>query len=64
MEELKYLLKNNVDGDKSVLQDQVLSILHNEAEINALITWIKVSTIIEKLDAKEVLEKVISIGKM
>ncbi len=58
MEELKYLLKNNVDGDKSGLQDQIVSILHNETEINALITWIKVNTIVKNVNANEVLEEV------
>ncbi len=63
MEELKYLLKNNVDGDKSGLQDHVLSILHNEAEINALITWIKVNSITKNINSKELLNEVYEIQK-
>ncbi len=63
MEELKSLLKNNVDGNVSDLQDQIVSVLHNEAEINALITWIKVNSIINRIDAKEVIKEVENISK-
>ena len=61
MEELKDLLKNNVDGDKTGLQDHVLSILHNEADINALITWIKVNTIITNVSAEQVIKETYNI---
>ncbi len=61
MEELKYLLKNNVDGDKTGLQDHVLSIFKNEAEVNALITWIKANSISKNVNAEEVLKEVYEI---
>ncbi len=57
MEELEYLLKNNVDGDKSGLQDHVLSILHNEAEINSLITWIKVNSVAKNVSPDDVIKE-------
>ncbi len=63
MEELKNLIKHNVDGDKANLQEEIVSILHNEAEINALITWIKVNSIIDMIDAKEVIKEVENISK-
>ncbi len=63
MEELKSLLKNNVDGNVSDLQDQIVSVLHNEAEINALITWVKVNSIINRIDGKEVMKEVENISK-
>ena len=61
MEELKSLLKNNVDGDKSDLQDQIGSIFTNEAEVNALITWIKANSISKNVSAEEVLNEVCEI---
>ncbi len=61
MEELKNLLKNNVDGDKSGLQDQIGSIFTNEAEVNALITWIKANSISKNVSAEEVLKEVYEI---
>ncbi len=64
MEELERLLKNNVDGDKSGLQDHVLSILHNEAEINALITWLKVNSVSKNVSVNEILEEIDKICKI
>jgi hypothetical protein len=61
MEELKYLLKNNVDGDKTGLQDHVLSIFKNEAEVNALITWIKANSISKNVSVEDVLKEVYEI---
>lgn len=64
MEELKELLKHNVDGNKSGLQDQVLSILHNEAEINALITWIKVNSVAKNVSSEEVIKEAQNIRRI
>ncbi len=61
MEELKDLLKNNVDGDKTGLQDHVLSIFKNEAEVNALITWIKANSISKNVSVEDVLKEVYEI---
>ena len=61
MEELKNLIKNNVDGDKNGLQDHLTSILSNEAELNALVVWIKANSIGENVSAEEVLKEVYEI---
>ncbi len=61
MEELKNLIKHNVDGDKANLQEEIVSILHNEAEINALITWIKVNSITKNVSSKNVILEAIKI---
>jgi len=55
MEELKNLLHNNVDGDKNGLQEQIISILHKETEINSLITWIKVNPVAKNVSSEEVI---------
>lgn len=57
MEELKELLHNNVDGDKESLQEQIISILHKETEINSLITWIKVNSIEKNVSSEEVVKE-------
>ena len=57
MEELKDLLKNNVDGDKSGLQDHLLAILHQDIEINSLITWIKINSITKNVSVEQVIKE-------
>ena len=57
MEELKELLHNNVDGDKTGLQDLVLSLLDKETQINSLITWIKVNSVVKNVSAENVVKE-------
>ena len=55
MDELKYLLKQNVVGDSSSTYKAVSTTLKNNVAINSLITWIKTTSVSRCLSSEEVL---------
>ena len=55
MDELKYLLKQNVAGDASSTYKAVSTTLKNNVAINSLITWIKTTSVSRCLSSEEVL---------
>lgn len=55
MDELKYLLKQNVEGDASSTYKAVSTTLKNNVAINSLITWIKTTSVSRCLSSEEVL---------
>ena len=64
MDELRVLLKQNVEGDSSNTLKQVKSILDNNIEINSLITWIKINSVARNLKPEEVLNMAIKCKRM
>ena len=64
MDELRYLIKQNVEGDSSNTLKQVKSILDNNIEINSLITWIKINSVARNLKPEEVLNMAIKCKRM
>ncbi len=64
MDELRVLIKQNVEGDSSNTLKQVKSILDNNIEINSLITWIKINSVARNLKPEEVLSMAIKFKRM
>ena len=64
MDELRVLLKQNVEGDASNTLKQVKSILDDNIEINSLITWIKINSVARNLKPEEVLNMAIKFKRM
>ena len=64
MDELRVLIKQNVEGDSSNTLKQVRSILDNNIEINSLITWIKINSVARNLKPEEVLNMAIKCKRM
>ena len=64
MDELRVLIKQNVEGDSSNTLKQVKSILDNNIEINSLITWIKINSVARNLKPEEVLNMAIKFKRM
>ncbi len=64
MDELRFLIKQNVDGDSSNTLKQVKSILDDNIEINSLITWIKINSVARNLKPEEVLNMAIKCKRM
>ena len=55
MDELNYLIKQNVVGDTSSTYKAVITTLKNNVAINSLITWIKTKSVSRCLSSEEVL---------
>lgn len=55
MDELNYLIKQNVVGDTSSTYKAVITTLKNNVAINSLITWIKTTSVSRCLSSEEVL---------
>ena len=55
MDELKVLIKQNVEGDSNSTLQKVSSILDDNIDINSLITWIKINSVTRSLKPEEVL---------
>ena len=64
MDELRFLIKQNVEGDSSNTLKQVKSILDDNIEINSLITWIKINSVARSLKPEEVLSMAIKFKRM
>ena len=55
MDELRVLIKQNVEGDSNTTLQKVSSILKDNIDINSLITWIKINSVARNLKPDEVL---------
>ena len=55
MDELKVLIKQNVEGDSNTTLQKVSNILKDNIDINSLITWIKINSVARNLKPDEVL---------
>ena len=55
MDELRVLIKQNVEGASNTTLQKVSSILKDNIDINSLITWIKINSVARNLKPDEVL---------